>query len=64
MKRIKYGALLMIISVVIAVAETEYFGSNWLPESTAEALCDYLCIAIVSIGGTLLIQGAIYTNNP
>ena len=40
MKRKDYVTLLVIISVVFAVLETQYFGRNFTPQSLAEYISD------------------------
>lgn len=48
-----YG--LMISGFVFGLAETLYFGSNWLPMSKAELFCDYIATNICSGGMYLYI---------
>lgn len=50
----KIGFVLMIIGIIFAVTETIYFGSNWLPESREEFICDYIACAIVHSGIALM----------
>lgn len=52
------GLLLMFLGLFFGIAETIYFGSNWLPESRAEFICDAISLMIAGGGEALLIYGA------
>ena len=47
------GFCLMISAAIFALAETIYFGSNWMPESKAEFICDYISAYMAGAGGGL-----------
>lgn len=48
------GYILVILSMVFAVVETNYFGNNLFPKTTNEFICD-LIILIICLTGVLLI---------
>ena len=43
-----YG--LMMLGFLFGLAETLYFGSNWMPSCKAELFCDLLAAQIVGAG--------------
>ena len=58
------GYWLIIAGAVFAVIETLYFGSNWLPMSKAELICDLIATTIMSSGTSLFVLCfVIKTNN-
>jgi len=58
----KIGNILLIVAIVFALGETYYFGSEWLPESTAEFICDSIALMIGTVGATLKILHAYEKN--
>lgn len=51
----KLSKKLFIIGLSFATLETFYFGSNLLPGSRSEFICDIISIVIVFIGGLVYI---------
>lgn len=50
MKNKPIGSFLILVAMVFAVIETEYFGNNLFPISYAELFCDLICLVILGIG--------------
>ena len=46
----KLGALIWAVGMAFLLAETIYFGSNWLPQSAAESVCDFIGALICTAG--------------
>jgi hypothetical protein len=44
------GCTLMLLALIFAHVETVYFGSNFLPQSGMELLCDVISILIMISG--------------
>jgi hypothetical protein len=53
------GILILLVSNIFVLGETIYFGSNLLPSSVPEVMCDAISIIGVFIGG-VIIYDAIY----
>lgn len=47
------GPIILIIGLLFGLAETWYFGWNWLPTNNLEFLCDLCTVFIASIGAFL-----------
>jgi hypothetical protein len=45
------GCVIMFIAAVLRIAETLYFGSNWLPRSRSESICDIIVFTVFGSGG-------------
>jgi hypothetical protein len=56
-KQFIIGGILFITALLFGVAETIYFGCNLTPQTSAEATCDNIALA-VSLFGILLIVTA------
>lgn len=39
--------ILLASAIILSISETAYFGWNWYPQSTAEFICDTVCIMLV-----------------
>jgi len=60
----RLSLLFLVVGIIFGVAETIYFGSNWLPQSRAEFVCDFISIALTQTGTTLFGVAFIeYINN-
>jgi hypothetical protein len=59
MKKFITGFILIILAYAFIFIETQYFGSNWWPESTAEWICDLAGVAVYAIGTILYVKGGI-----
>jgi hypothetical protein len=44
------GCTLMLLALIFCHVETVYFGSNFLPQSGMELLCDIVSILILILG--------------
>ncbi len=44
------GIIVFLIGFAFAIIETLYFGSNWMPESRAEFICDAYAAKISGAG--------------
>jgi hypothetical protein len=49
----KFGGNLMIGAIVFGLAQTIYFGFNWIPKTTAEWVCDGITVAMLVIGSSI-----------
>jgi hypothetical protein len=55
-RKIAYiGLILMLSGYVFGVIETLYFGSNWLPESREELICDCISLLVSGSGCGLFV---------
>lgn len=52
-----YGAIILILAQIFLLAETIYFGNNWLPQSAAEAICYSAGILWATLGLVMAIVG-------
>jgi hypothetical protein len=49
-KRAKIGVIIAVLGCVFSLAETVYFGSNFLPKSDAEGVCDLIGFSMTLAG--------------
>ena len=54
----KKGSILFFISFIFGISETLYFGSNWLPASNAEFICDFIATVLCASGITISLTSA------
>lgn len=52
-----FGAFLVIFGFVFGFMETQYFGNNWTPQSTAEYICDTIALVSTFYGWYLVWFG-------
>lgn len=53
------GVILIMLSVLFAITETVYFGSNYFPQTKAELLCDFLSAFILGIGAGMEVVATV-----
>ena len=55
MKKI-LGFICVIWAVIFTTLETKYFGSNWLPKTKEELICDITSLFLLAAGYILFLQ--------
>lgn len=58
MKRKYVGLSITVIAFLFCIAETVWFGGNWLPASKAEVICDQISLISCAIGLFIMNSGA------
>lgn len=56
--RVLTGTIMLAASGVFGIIETAYFGSNWLPKTPQELVCDIISAMGMASGLTLAFIGA------
>lgn len=50
------GLIIMVFGMLFAFGETNYFGNNLFPGSTAESVCDIVSLVICVVGGLIYLK--------
>lgn len=53
------GWILIAIAFVFGVVESLYFGSNWMPDSKAEFVCDMISQGVYGAGASINLFAAV-----